>query len=400
VFDRITINRQGLDGDPIDLGFLAECLVFYRKVRVVADPEIFRFLVQRCGAEELLEALTMGDLEIEFFENTTGVRTVDTNIGQLHELVMFTAEPMHYLQVSRKLIDEICGPSGKGTARLFNRFQKLVVRTNYEKEDSAAAREDWIHRPYVSSAVRSLLSLLAPDYKVPDPLVFEVEPVPAAAHTGGAFKVVTNIDFEAANLSYHSRIPKEHSSLSPAYLLILIANARRDITVGSRHESEFAVAPMIGVIAACKFSEIISTAHPGIQAADIFQEAVVQGMPKIREAVNAGEKTFGDVIRLVERAQRFKDWLRNHQAGEELRAEYCRDVARAEWTDKLPSKSLRWLLVNMAGTALGAIPGHPIAGAVVANALSAADCFLLDKILKGWRPNQFVDGPLREFLRS
>jgi hypothetical protein len=32
MFERITITRQGLlTGAPIDLGFLAECLIFYKK---------------------------------------------------------------------------------------------------------------------------------------------------------------------------------------------------------------------------------------------------------------------------------------------------------------------------------------------------------------------------------
>jgi hypothetical protein len=41
----------------------------------------------------------------------------------------------------------------------------------------------------------------------------------------------------------------------------------------------------------------------------------------------------------------------------------------------------------------------PAAGAAVGVGLSAADTFLLDKLLKGWKPNQFVEGPLKEFIR-
>jgi hypothetical protein len=40
----------------------------------------------------------------------------------------------------------------------------------------------------------------------------------------------------------------------------------------------------------------------------------------------------------------------------------------------------------------------PVAGAIAAAALSAGDAFLLDKILKGWKPNQFIEGPLKQFL--
>jgi hypothetical protein len=64
----------------------------------------------------------------------------------------------------------------------------------------------------------------------------------------------------------------------------------------------------------------------------------------------------------------------------------------------LPAKSVRWLLFNAAGLALAAVTS-PAAGAAVGVGLSAADTFLLDKLLKGWKPNQFVEGPLKEFIR-
>jgi hypothetical protein len=29
--------------------------------------------------------------------------------------------------------------------------------------------------------------------------------------------------------------------------------------------------------------------------------------------------------------------------------------------------------------------------------VGAADSLLLDRLIKGWKPNQFIDGPIREF---
>jgi hypothetical protein len=42
----------------------------------------------------------------------------------------------------------------------------------------------------------------------------------------------------------------------------------------------------------------------------------------------------------------------------------------------------------------------PVVGAVAATALSAGDAFLLDKLLKGWKPSHFIEGPLKQFLRE
>ena len=219
MFERITINRQSLDGAPIDLGFLAECLIFYAKVRVVADVESFRYLVRCCGPGELLDLLAMGVLEIEFFDNMTGVGTVQTNIGPVHELVVMDSQVVRYPQVSRKLFDELAGPSGKGANKMFNQFARFVNRSSYTKDMLKESHADLLDPAYVPPAIRSLLSFLAPEYSQPDPLIFRVDPV----LKGGTYKVTTNIDFDSANASYHQHVSKGHSSLNAPYLLSHIA---------------------------------------------------------------------------------------------------------------------------------------------------------------------------------
>jgi hypothetical protein len=355
--------------------------------------ETFRYLVRCCGPEELLELLRMGVLEIEFFDNMTGVATVETNIGPLHELKAFYTNSIRYPQASRKLFDELAGPSGKGANKMFRSFERFVERSSYTTEMLQESQADILDPTYVSPAISSLLSFFAPEYSAPKPLVFRVEPV----LKGGTYKVTTNIDFGAANASYNQHVPLSQSTLSVPYLLGHIADARRDLIVGSRLQSEFAVAPPRALVASHKLAEIMSAAGRGTQIADMFQETVVDDVPSIREVINSGKKNFGDVARLVRQAEKFKEWLRKQGGTEDLRAAYCKEVAHLDWADKLPPKSLRFLMMTAAGLVLGAATS-PVVGAVATTALSAGDTFLLDKLLKGWKPNHFIEGPLKRFL--
>jgi hypothetical protein len=395
LFERITINRQNLDGQPIDLGFLAECMIFYEKVRVVADVETFRYLVRCCGPDELLELLQMKVLEIEFFDNMTGVATVETNIGPLHELKAFHTQSIRYPQVSRKLFDELAGPSGKGANKMFRLFERFVERSSYTPEMLEESNADILDPTYMGPAIGSLLSFFAPEYSAPKPLVFRVEPV----LKGGTYKVTTNIDFGAANASYNQHVPQSHSTLSIPYLLCHIADTRRDLIVGSRLQSEFAVAPARALVASHKWAEILSSAGRGTKVAEMFQETVVDDVPSVRDVVNSGKKTFRDVARLVRQAEKFKEWLRKQGGTEDLRGSYCKEVAHLDWADKLPPKSLRFLMMTAAGLVVSAATS-PVVGAVATTALSAGDAFLLDKLLKGWKPNHFIEGPLKRFLKN
>ena len=370
-------------------------MIFYEKVRVVADVETFRYLVRCCGPEELLELLQMGVLEIEFFDNMTGVATVETNIGPIHELKAFYTNSIRYPQMSRKLFDELAGPSGKGANKMFRSFERFVERSTYTSEMLQQSQADILDPSYVGPALSSLLSFLAPEYSVPKPLVFRVQPV----LKGGTYKVTTNIDFGAANASYNQHVPVSHSTLTVPFLLGHIADTRRDLIVGSRLQSEFAVAPVRALVASHKLAEIISAAGRGTQIAEMFQETVVDDVPSVREVVNSGKKNFRDVARLVRQAERFKEWLRKQGGTEDLRGPYCKEVAHLDWADKLPPKSLRFLLMTAAGLVVGAATG-PVVGAVATAALSASDTFLLDRLLKGWKPNHFIEGPLKQFLRD
>lgn len=67
--------------------------------------------------------------------------------------------------------------------------------------------------------------------------------------------------------------------------------------------------------------------------------------------------------------------------------------------DKLPAKSVRWSLFTGAGIGLDALGAGGI-GTTAGVALSALDSFVIDKILKGWKPHHFVEGDLKGFIKQ
>ena len=128
--------------------------------------------------------------------------------------------------------------------------------------------------------------------------------------------------------------------VTPAHILISISDTRRDLTIGSSFGSEFAMSPTSSAIAACKFSDLVNKASTGQERVSVFQEDVLDDLPNIRDAVNSGARNFSDVVRLVEKAKQFKEWLRKQDDDEHLRKAYLRDVTHMDWADKLPPKTL------------------------------------------------------------
>ncbi len=375
------------------MGFLAECLVFYRRVTVVADAGTFKFLVRTCGPEALLELMEMGALEILYFDNGTAVVTVQlSDGGDCNDYGNYTSNTLRYPQVSRALFDELCAPSGKGASRLYRRFEKCVQRTEYTPDINREVVRDFADEKYLTTAADTLLSYLVPSYHRPTPLKFTPIFIPKFG-----YRIVTNIDFSAANAEFHKAVPVSHGSLSTAYILAQIADTRRDVRVASTAESDISLSEAQSLVCSCKFAEIITASNSKIAAIDLFQEKILDELPDIAEAVNSGRRTFPEIVPVVRAAEKFKDWLVKTEDSSAVMSDYAKEVSRLDWADKLPAKSSRCLIMCALGVATGAL--NPVAGAALATGLNAADYFLLDKLVKGWKPNQFVEGPLKKFLK-
>ena len=117
MFESITIRQQNhtASGNPIDLGFFAEAMLFYNKVMVIADPGILRQLAVTIGPDLLLEYLNEGFLEITYVENGIGVHTWDAGKTiERHEVCLYKLPSSEIQQYAAKIFEEITGKRGRG----------------------------------------------------------------------------------------------------------------------------------------------------------------------------------------------------------------------------------------------------------------------------------------------
>jgi hypothetical protein len=150
-------------------------------------------------------------------------------------------------------------------------------------------------------------------------------------------------------------------------------------------------------VAAAKFTDLVGKRGANQSEIELFHDWVFSDGRAIREAVNAGQRNFEDVLQLVALGKKFKEWIAGQPDDANLRKEYCSAVTRLDWADKLPVRGTRWALLLGASKAVAAMT-NPTFGGTAGIAMSLANTFLLDKLIKGWKPNQFVSGPLHTFV--
>ncbi len=112
--------------------------------------------------------------------------------------------------------------------------------------------------------------------------------------------------------------------------------------------------------------------------------------PSLRETIDSGQRTFTDFLLLLDRASRFKEWLKSTAVDEGLVRSYMTAISKEGWIQSVPAKSVRYLFT------LALEASNPVAGVAAA----IADNFIVEKLLGGWRPNHFVENRLASFLSS
>ncbi len=212
------------------------------------------------------------------------------------------------------------------------------------------------------------------------------------------FAIDTNFNFDKLNSHYHQSVPVSFNTITPAYLVGQILDARSSLFLGAKYMAEMVTDPATAAIARLKCVELMRKRDHEVREIDLFQELYLPEARTLREAINSGERTFEEFLKLSEASHKFKSWLGTHNPDRTLLGEYYSAATKESWVDALPTRGARWLIC----TGLSAMAEHfyPAGGAIVvgAQAVSAADALFIDRLLKGWRPNHFIDDVLGPFV--
>jgi hypothetical protein len=393
MFEAICIRNQNEGKNPIDIGFLAEALLFYQQVRIIGNDSAVEQLVKQCGAETLIELLKGGFLKISYQTMNAAMQTLNTNSpNEIHSPIFFSAPRLALQNVAPKVFTEVTGRSGKGR-RLGNRFIALVDSIPKTDTIGRAFEEDLSLENYINKAVVKFLSIHVPEYQIPQPFEFRI------IKQEKGYSVRTNIDFPRVNYFYHKRVSVTHSTLTPAYILARLFGVQENLFFSSLYSAELAVSSESSFLLQTKINDVLDRRKSSREQISSFQDFIFNNGYKLREAINAGEKSFADLLKLLDKATKFKSWLKNQKPDENLCKNYLREATASTWIEKLPAKSMRWPLFTGAGIAADSIGAGGI-GTAIGVGLSAADAFLVDKIINGWKPNHFINDHLVKFLNE
>jgi hypothetical protein len=400
MFERLVVRPQyPLEAErQLDLGALVEGALFYGRTELVLSPSTVRQLTKTWGTDGILEFLDSGAIDVRYQLNFSAIHTTNAGSGrERHSPVVFDVSATEGGEVSpelliRRVLTDLLQREGKAR-RLTSAICKRLKVERLDNRISKQVTQDLLDKPFVQRAALRVIQMRAPELRLPPGSVFEVDQVE------DGLRVLTNIDFNAVNAVFALHTPPSQATLSPAFILSHVLAARELLEDAARSGADMVAEGYVSRIAEARVETSLSQYDRNAEQIGRFQEFALSDARAIREAVNDGRVTLKEILRLLSSASRFRHFLTERAPDSELVREYFREVTKESWVDRLPSKTLRWLLFSGAGLVLDA-SGAGGLGTLGGLALGGVDSLLLDSILKGWKPNQFVEGQLKPFVQK
>jgi hypothetical protein len=392
MFERV-ILRRSLDGPPITAGEIAEALLFYQSVHIVLDHASLFGLVKSIGMRNILKLLSLPDVKATYLEESLGTLTDRTDMGDEYSFVshMLVGDQTAGQFESRKkrlsFMIERFGYKRKEAKRLGERFRQCVTYKNlgndyYVKGGViAAAQIDLFDEEYVTAASRVIVQRLAGGRAMPADFFVHVNPV------GSKFRIATNLDFNMVSAVQNAKNPNA-GQYTPAHLATELLNASVGLVFAGHYGGDFYTSEAESEIIQLRQYHLLRRFNLDRLQITHFQDVSLSGSPSIVEVINLGHRSFEEFLELLSSARKFKGWLKGKSPDESLIAGYLEDVTSVGWLGSIPGKLLRYVI----GAGAGAI--EPASGL----AISAGDSFFLERLLSGWRPNQFVTNKIKPFI--
>lgn len=392
MFEKIVLRRS-TEKPTLTIGYLAEALFFYNRVHLFLDYATLHHFIREIGPKLLLSLLSRPNISAVYSEETLATKTERIAGIDFHDFIAFTiqdkAAPSPISKPERRIAEILTrlNHSKRESSKFSENFLEKVPVRNISSEYFIkngvikSASEDLLDNSYIQKAIDIIISKTAGLQEVKEDRYFAIQKYELG------FIIETDIDFDSANKI--RKIKYGLDPTSPAHLTANILNARADTIIAAKYGGDFQTSSLSSEIIKIRHGELLERLHIDRREINSFHDILLPNMPSIAEAVDSGNKSFSDFLKLLDKSKKFKDFLTKANPDEGLMREYIKAISSQDWINTLPAKAARYA-IGLASGNLDIITGATI---------SATDSFIIEKLLSGWRPNHFVQGPMRDFLR-
>jgi hypothetical protein len=177
-------------------------------------------------------------------------------------------------------------------------------------------------------------------------------------------------------------------SVAVLHLVTESTDAMLDLHISLNERTPIFTSSLRSIFITQKFAMLSNPHTVNLEQQRDFQETLFGTARTVRDSVNKEKRDFGELLNLLDEAEKLKRWLGMLNQDKVLMQEFLNEISSFYSISRMPTKTFRFFLFALAGLV------NPAVGV----ALSAADSFLIDRMVEGWKPGLFVNGPLLSFV--
>jgi hypothetical protein len=371
-------------------GALCEALLFFGKVHLALDIGTLHGVIQAGFFEDLISLLKAGFLTANYSPQSPAIHT-DTKLGMAEHIftvIKITGDQKNPKMRNPQLMEQQLGRLLKDKTEARKKFRALCDLISFNDVGDNGVpelgRKDILDRHLAAEvARRSLREKGIPDSEIK---FTYLEALPLADNR---FAIATDMNIE------HLRtfLPEaERKQFGPKDLFVIISEARWDIGLAASQNAAFVGNDRNEEVTNLILSRSLGVRFDGQSAARQIYDFISVATPSVRDVINEGTRTVSEFLALLEKSSVFRAWLEEQNPTADLVKEMLREKSSAGWLDSTPVKLMRFGLFTGAGMLADlAMPGTSVV-------TGAMDSFVVEKIVKRWRPHFFVENSLKGFL--
>jgi hypothetical protein len=288
----------------VDIGLLAETLFFYGRTHLLLDRGSLVALVKLMPHDVLIDLCDSAAIQLSYVRQNFAV--MSGGVPTSYDFGALTVQGnvdgsklRNYQDDIAEALNRELGKSqetGKFAQRIADRAALHRFRGLPEKEKVVPdlTRADIQDQNFVHHAVQAVLMHMVPGFTKDVVFSFRL-----FRSEKGDFFIDTDLDFTRLNEAFHTVVPVEEDSLSPARILAEIQDARADTFFAAHYMAEPVTGSLSSDIMKLKHFEFLRSRSANTDDIELFHELVVPDFPTIREALNSGERSFWDFVQFL-----------------------------------------------------------------------------------------------------
>lgn len=386
MFEKVCIKSKKAGKQKIDIVFLIDTMLFYGEVNVLVYRDELATLLTYFGEDLLAELITAGRIKLHIRQELFGVPAVPVENSTHYGCLITQKKNESLSSVLYEAHQSIIRNSTKSIA-FSDRFSKLTSTFLYIPEIKDHIVNDFFNKQYIQNAIPQLLKLSVPEYTIPQDLIFEIEEDTKQIMPFETYSINSNIDVDLIN-----KIRSEKGISYPfdyAGFMLALMESRGDNYIAGQFESELVTDKDYSSLIGLQLTDAIQKSLRSEEQINLFNEHILTEYPSIGDAFINRTISGKELIKLLVEGDKFREWLKNVPIDSNLINKYIEEITKETLADKKWIKGTRFAVTQL----FGLIP-------VVGNIVSGIDTFLVEKLLKGWKPNHFIDKELKPLLKK